>query len=120
MKSSPGRNEKECGRNSTTLSVYGKRQGWRFKKTKKKPGKERTKSEDKELLKHERKFFGDGALIEAWDEHTLWNPEKDFNPDSIENQLFFPWFFYNWLPDPDEGATVSIAPQGLTIAESYL
>ena len=70
------------------------------------------------LMAYGAKVFGEGCLLEAWDEHNLWQG-RAFDPDSPEMQFFGPWFLYHWLPDEDSGVKET-APKDLTIAESYL
>ena len=72
-----------------------------------------------ELLKFAEAHFGPGVLSEAWGEFTLWN-EEPFTPGTPHMQVFMPWFFHDWRPDP---ATSMVRPQaldGLTLAEAYL
>ncbi len=77
---------------------------------------------DKELgirfLEHAVRTFGHAALEEAWEEFWIWEPEKPFTPDSIELQLFLPYFFYGWTPDVDT-QTLSSAPEDTTVAQDY-
>ncbi len=47
--------------------------------------------------------YGPGALAEAWAEFTLWDEDApEFDPESPEAPLFFPWLFHMWEPDPLE------------------
>jgi len=72
-----------------------------------------------ELLKFAEAHFGPGVLTEAWGEFTLWN-EEPFTPGTPHMQVFMPWFFHDWRPDP---ATSMVRPQALdgrTLAEAYL
>lgn len=50
------------------------------------------------LLKFSAKHFGPEAVLEAWEDFTLWS-EEEFDPHTPHMQLFMPWFFYNWHPE---------------------
>ena len=55
------------------------------------------------MLRFVRDVYGDAALDEAWDEFNLWEEDQQgFDPDSPHLQLFMPWFFHRWTPDPEE------------------
>lgn len=50
-----------------------------------------------------RDTYGPDAVDDAWGEFTLWDDEEPyFDPDSPHVQLFMPWFFHRWAPDPDD------------------
>jgi len=54
-------------------------------------------------LRFVQEVFGAAALDEAWDEFNLWEEEApEFDPGSPHLQLFIPWFFHRWTPDPVE------------------
>lgn len=42
--------------------------------------------------------YGPGALQEAWEEFV--GAEERFEPETPHNQVFMPWFFHFWSPDP--------------------
>jgi hypothetical protein len=55
------------------------------------------------LLRFIARVYGSGAIDEAWDEFTLWSFEGSlFDPDTPHIELFMPWFFHSWAPDPAE------------------
>jgi hypothetical protein len=55
------------------------------------------------MLRFVRGVYGDAALDEAWDEFHLWEEDApEFHPHSPRIQLFMPWFFHRWAPDPVE------------------
>ncbi len=45
--------------------------------------------------------FGQEAMLEAWDEFMPFDDEP-FAPDTPHMTIFMPWFFFDWLPDPDD------------------
>lgn len=55
------------------------------------------------LLKHAEKWYGAGAIMEAWDEFTLWS-ERPMDPESQPelDTAYIPWFLFNWIPDNAE------------------
>ena len=55
------------------------------------------------MLRFVCQVYGDGAVHEAWSEFLLW-PDDDpgFHADTPFMQLFMPWFFHRWAPDPYE------------------
>jgi hypothetical protein len=71
------------------------------------------------ILEHAIKTYGKVSIYEAWDEFHLWNDEP-FDPESDENQVFMPWFFYDWTPDPDETEVLPGAPKDISPAQSLL
>lgn len=53
------------------------------------------------MLRFIREVYGPGALGEAWAEFILWDDEEEgFDPDTPHLQVFMPWFFHHWAPDP--------------------
>ena len=53
------------------------------------------------MLRFVERVYGPDVLDEAWDEYHLWvRGIPDPNPRSSENQVFMPWFFHRWSPDP--------------------
>jgi uncharacterized protein YjeT (DUF2065 family) len=63
--------------------------------------------------------YGPTALSEAWDSFTLWE-EEPFEPDSPHTQVFMPWFFHFWTPDPHDTEVRDEALHDLTPTEAYL
>ncbi len=68
-----------------------------------------------ELMTFAMERFGEAALEEAW---RAYNVGKDlpFDPTHRDNQLFMPWFLFNWRPVPEARS----APDERTIAERFL
>lgn len=62
--------------------------------------------------------FGKEAIYEAWDEFTLWQ-DVPFDPESPHAQVFWPWFYYDWRPDPEDTQVKAGAPLQLTVAAVY-
>ncbi len=55
------------------------------------------------MLRFIHMAYGDAALFEAWAEFILWDEDApEFDPHSSELQIFMPWFFHRWAPDPME------------------
>jgi len=73
------------------------------------------------LLKHADKFYGREALAEAWDEFSLWRDvpimDPGFQPE-LDN-MFLPWFVYNWIPDNAEIKEAEHFPE-MPVAMHYL
>lgn len=72
------------------------------------------------LLKHVDRFYGPEAVVEAWDEFTLW----DEVPMDLESQpeletAFIPWFVFNWIPDNAEVDETEHYPE-MQVAMHYL
>src|SRR5271155_823281 len=42
--------------------------------------------------------YGPDALEEAWEEFS--GAEEAFDPETPHIQIFMPWFFHRWSPDP--------------------
>jgi len=52
-----------------------------------------------EMLRFTAEAYGPLALHEAWDEFTGYD-DLEFDPNTPFMQLFMPWFFHCWAPDP--------------------
>jgi hypothetical protein len=53
------------------------------------------------MLRFARQAYGPGVVEEAWAEFTLWEDEEPrFDPSTVHMQVFMPWFFHRWTPDP--------------------
>ncbi len=63
--------------------------------------------------------YGPGAIDEAWAEFTLWD-EEAFDPESPHLQVFLPWFFHRWTPDPDDTLVADAALHGRSPTEVLL
>lgn len=72
------------------------------------------------LARHALDEFGEESLDEAWEEFWLWDEEQEaFDPESSRNQLFFPFYLYNWYRD-EEGEQALTSPKNRTVAKDYL
>ncbi len=57
------------------------------------------------MLRFVLEVYGPVALQEAWDEFLLWpDDDPEFDPETPHMQVFMPWFFHRWEPDPYEGS----------------
>lgn len=75
------------------------------------------------LLNFSGSHFGQAALLEAWDEFLPpWDDGHDepFDPGTPHMPIFMPWFFYDWLPDPDDTSVKHDALDGRTLGQAYL
>ncbi len=75
------------------------------------------------LLKFADSHFGREALLEAWDKFLPpWDDGHDepFDPGTPHMPIFMPWFFYDWLPDPDDTSVKPEALDGRTLGQAYL
>jgi hypothetical protein len=55
------------------------------------------------LMEFAAREYGEMAILEAWDEFHCWDDDQpEFEADSHQLQIFMPWFFYDWTPDPAE------------------
>ena len=67
--------------------------------------------------------FGKEAIYEAWDEFMPWEADAPgFDPKSPHVQVFWPWFYHHWLPDPHAtpGAVADGEGMELTVTQTYL
>lgn len=65
--------------------------------------------------------YGVDALDEAWDEFVLWDEhDEGFDPETPHQQVFMPWFFHQWMPDPDETNVVDTTLHGISPTQAYL
>ncbi len=72
------------------------------------------------LIRYAEKYYGQEAMMDAWDEFTLWNdvpmdPETEPELDTI----FMPWFLFNWIPENSEEDVAEHYPE-MPIAMHYL
>ena len=70
-----------------------------------------------------RQHFGQDALLEAWDEfipHWDDGQGEPFAPDTPHMQIFMPWFFYDWVPLPEETSVNRAALDGRTLGQVFL
>lgn len=76
-----------------------------------------------QLLDFSISHFGRDALQEAWEEFMPpWDDGHDepFTPDTPHMPVFMPWFFYDWLPIPEDTSVKREALDGRTLARAYL
>jgi hypothetical protein len=50
------------------------------------------------MLRFVAETYGPQALHEAWEEFS--GAEEPFDPETPHIQVFMPWFFHRWTPDP--------------------
>jgi hypothetical protein len=68
-----------------------------------------------------REVFGRDAVHEAWAEFTLWDDqEPEFDPESHHLEVFLPWFFHRWMPDPLDTDVADAALHGRTPTSVFL
>lgn len=76
----------------------------------------------KSLMNHGRQVFGTDGFVETIDEFFLY-PEDTVPEEllAVHEQLFFPWYLFNWICDPDdeEGDAAPACLEETTIAASY-
>jgi len=72
------------------------------------------------LLKHADKYYGPEAVVEAWDEFSLWS-EVPMDPEAQPelDTAFLPWFVFNWTPDNTEVDEAEHHPE-MQVAMHYL
>ena len=72
------------------------------------------------LLKHAVQSYGPEAVVEAWDEFTLWN-ELPMDPETQPelDTAFMPWFAFNWIPD-NAGVDEAAQYPEMPVAMHYL
>jgi hypothetical protein len=55
------------------------------------------------MMRFVRETYGADAIDEAWDEFMLWQDDVPaFDASTSQLQLFTPWFFHAWSPDPHD------------------
>jgi hypothetical protein len=73
------------------------------------------------MLRFVERVYGPEALDEAWEEYYLWEEDvPEFHPRSSENQVFMPWFFHRWSPDPMETLVADAALHGREPTDVFL
>ncbi len=72
------------------------------------------------LMNYTVEFFEETAVAVAMAEFAVW-PDEAPEEDFIEQhqQLFWPWFFFNWINDPEDTPFDLNWPADQTIAEFY-
>lgn len=71
------------------------------------------------LLTFAEKQYGKDVLMQAWNEF-MDSQDEDFSPDSPHMQVFFPWFFFDWLPNLVESGVQHEEIDLRSIAQVYL
>jgi hypothetical protein len=72
------------------------------------------------LMNYAVELFEETAVAVAMAEFSVWPdeaPEEDFV--EYHHQLFWPWFFFNWINDPEDTPFDLNWPADQTIAECY-
>jgi hypothetical protein len=70
-----------------------------------------------EMLRFIGKAYGPSAGFEAWD---AFGSCEDLDPDSPFMQLFLPWFFHRWAPDPRDTEVVDKSLHDVSPTRAYL
>ncbi len=71
------------------------------------------------MLRFVNETYGPSALQEAWEEFIGYEG-AEFDPETPFIQLFMPWFFHCWSPDPHETSIEHEALQGVIPTAAYL
>jgi hypothetical protein len=73
-----------------------------------------------DLMKYAHSAFGPDGLAEALEEFLLW-PDEEATREVPEyhEELFYPWFLFNWIYEPELAETQLEVPEETTIAKSY-
>lgn len=72
-----------------------------------------------DLLKFAKNQYGLPILDEAWAEFTLYE-EETFDPETRHMPVFLPWFFYQWMPEPEHTQVPARAIGDFPLAQAYL
>ena len=72
-----------------------------------------------EMLRFTTDTYGPSALHEAWNAFTG-NDDLAFEPDTPLMQLFMPWFFHCWAPDPRATEVVNKSLHDVIPTTAYL
>ena len=72
-----------------------------------------------EMLRFINQTYGPSALFEAWDAFTGFD-DIAFDPDTPLIQLFMPWFFHFWTPDPEDTEVVQASLHDVIPTAAYL
>jgi hypothetical protein len=71
------------------------------------------------MLRYTAEAYGPLALHEAWDVFTG-HDDLEFDPDTPHMQLFMPWFFHCWAPDPVATMVVNKSLHDVIPTAAYL
>jgi hypothetical protein len=72
-----------------------------------------------EMLRFTKQTYGPTAVHEAWDEFTDFET-PEFDPNTPLMQLFMPWFFNCWTPDPVTTEVANNSLHGVIPIKAYL
>jgi SEC-C motif len=72
-----------------------------------------------EMLRFIKEAYGPSAVHEAWDEFTG-HDDLEFDPHTPLMQLFMPWLFHCWVPNPLETDVVKKSLHGVIPTAAYL
>jgi SEC-C motif/Protein of unknown function (DUF2384) len=72
-----------------------------------------------EMLRFTKQAYGASAVHEAWDEFTGFE-SLEFDPNTPLMQLFMPWFFNCWAPDPVITEVANNSLHGVIPIKAYL
>lgn len=64
------------------------------------------------MLRFIGRVYGPSAIDEAWSEFILWEEEAAFDPETPHLEVFMPWFFHRWAPDPATTAVIDVSLNG--------
>ena len=72
------------------------------------------------LMRYGYKIYGENALGFALDEFMGW-PDEGLTDENLTDHepLFYPWFLFNWVYEPDPDLPQRNGPEEMTIAELY-
>jgi hypothetical protein len=72
------------------------------------------------LMRYGYKIYGESALGFALDEFMGW-PDEGLTDENLTDHepLFYPWFLFNWMYEPDPDLPQLNGPEEMTIAELY-
>jgi SEC-C motif len=72
-----------------------------------------------EMLRFTVGVYGPSALHEAWHAFTR-DDDLEFDPETPLMQLFMPWFFNSWTPNPFATAVVNKSLHHVVPTQAYL
>jgi hypothetical protein len=72
-----------------------------------------------EMWRFTAQTYGPTAVHEAWDEFTGFD-NLEFDSNTPLMQLFMPWFFHCWAPDPVATEVVNKSLHGVIPTKAYL
>ena len=72
-----------------------------------------------EMLRFIAEAYGPLAVQEAWEAFTG-DDDLEYDPDTPLMQLFMPWFFHSWTPDPLATEVVNKSLHEVPPTEAYL